>query len=180
MSDDFNDDDVFGSFDGDDETSKIELNSTPSKQQKVEPAPEDIDAEFGNYKSSLGGESNEKIEQKKKNEEAPVTKKEPVSQPKQKKEIVVAPKRHLKRHKYSSDTLNGLTRPAIRRLCRRAGVVRISGTIYDNIRLRAKVYLENIIHRSLFYMEHARRKTLSVPDVACTLKIMGQAVYGYN
>ena len=51
-----------------------------------------------------------------------------------------------KRHrKILRDNIQGITKPAIRRLARRGGVKRISGLIYEETRGVLKVFLENII-----------------------------------
>ena len=54
--------------------------------------------------------------------------------------------------------LQGITKPAIRRLARRGGVKRISGLIYEETRGVLKVFLENVIRDAVTYTEHARRK----------------------
>merc|ERR1739848_802288 len=64
-----------------------------------------------------------------------------------------------KRHrKVLRDNIQGITKPAIRRLARRGGVKRISGLIYEETRGVLKVFLENVIRDAVTYTEHARRK----------------------
>merc|ERR1712070_642490 len=65
-------------------------------------------------------------------------------------------KRHAR--KSTRATIDGITRPAIRRLCRRGGVKRISSFIY----------------------EHARRKTVTAMDVVYALKRQGRTLYGFG
>jgi histone H4 len=51
-----------------------------------------------------------------------------------------------KRHrKVLRDNIQGITKPAIRRLARRGGVKRISGLIYEETRGVLKVFLESVI-----------------------------------
>uniref|UniRef100_A0A0D3FD36 Histone H4 n=1 Tax=Oryza barthii TaxID=65489 RepID=A0A0D3FD36_9ORYZ len=51
-----------------------------------------------------------------------------------------------KRHrKVLRDNIQGITKPAIRRLARRGGVKRISGLIYEETRGVLKIFLENVI-----------------------------------
>ncbi|KAI5064748.1 hypothetical protein GOP47_0019443 [Adiantum capillus-veneris] len=51
-----------------------------------------------------------------------------------------------KRHrKVLRDNIQGITKPAIRRLARRGGVERISGLIYEETRGVLKIFLENVI-----------------------------------
>ena len=74
-----------------------------------------------------------------------------------------------KRHrKVLRDNIQGITKPAIRRLARRGGVKRISGLIYEETRGVLKVFLENVIRDSVTYTEHARRKTVTAMDVVLT------------
>lgn len=42
------------------------------------------------------------------------------------------------------DNIQGITKPAIRRLARRGGVKRISGMIYDDVRRALKQFLERV------------------------------------
>ncbi|KAH8045452.1 hypothetical protein JL722_14240 [Aureococcus anophagefferens] len=80
-----------------------------------------------------------------------------------------------KRHrKVLRDNIQGITKPAIRRLARRGGVKRISGLIYEETRGVLKVFLENVIRDSVTYTEHARRKTVTAMDVVWRLKRQGR------
>ncbi|KAJ4903186.1 Histone H4 protein [Raphanus sativus] len=55
-----------------------------------------------------------------------------------------------KRHrKVLRDNIQGITKPAIRRLARRGGVKRISGLIYEETRGVLKIFLENVIRDSV-------------------------------
>ncbi|CAL8265571.1 unnamed protein product [Gadus morhua 'NCC'] len=70
-----------------------------------------------------------------------------------------------KRHrKVLRDNIQGITKPAIRRLARRGGVKRISGLIYEETRGVLKVFLENVIRDAVTYTEHAKRKTVTAMD----------------
>ena len=79
-----------------------------------------------------------------------------------------------------SDPLLGVTKPAIRRVCRRGGVKRISGNIYEEVRGILKKWLENTMQDSLAYCEHARRKTITSCDVVYALRRQGQKLYGFD
>mmetsp|Transcript_11829 Transcript_11829/g.35522 ORF Transcript_11829/g.35522 Transcript_11829/m.35522 type:complete len:149 (+) Transcript_11829:61-507(+) len=86
-----------------------------------------------------------------------------------------------KRHrKVLRDNIQGITKPAIRRLARRGGVKRISGLIYEETRGVLKVFLENVIRDSVTYTEHARRKTVTAMDVVYALKRQGRTLYGFG
>ena len=87
----------------------------------------------------------------------------------------------LQRHrKVLRDNIQGITKPAIRRLARRGGVKRISGLIYEETRGVLKVFLENVIRDSVTYTEHARRKTVTAMDVVYALKRQGKTLYGFG
>ncbi|GKA94008.1 histone H4 [Tanacetum coccineum] len=86
-----------------------------------------------------------------------------------------------KRHrKVLRDNIQGITKPAIRRLARRGGVKRISGLIYEETRGVLKIFLENVIRDAVTYTEHARRKTVTAMDVVYALKRQGRTLYGFG
>ncbi|CAJ1442293.1 unnamed protein product, partial [Effrenium voratum] len=62
------------------------------------------------------------------------------------------------------ESIQGITKPAIRRLARRGGVKRISGLIYEETRGVLKSFLETVLRDSITYTEHARRKTVTAFD----------------
>ena len=100
------------------------------------------------------------------------------------------------------DNIQGITKPAIRRLARRGGVKRISGLIYDETRGVLKLFLEGVIRDSVTYTEHAKRKvsshrprchsvcsslimslltqTVTSLDVVYALKRQGRTLYGFS
>ena len=86
-----------------------------------------------------------------------------------------------KRHrKILRDNIQGITKPAIRRLARRGGVKRISGLIYEETRTVLRHFLENIIRDAVTYTEHAKRKTVTALDVVYALKRQGKTIYGFG
>ncbi|XP_075790905.1 histone H4 [Pelodiscus sinensis] len=91
-----------------------------------------------------------------------------------------------KRHrKVLRDNIQGITKPAIRRLARRGGVKRISGLIYEETRGVLKVFLENsdrdnVIRDAVTYTDHAKRKTVTAMDVVYALKRQGRTLYGFG
>ncbi|CAI2184851.1 9183_t:CDS:2, partial [Funneliformis geosporum] len=77
-----------------------------------------------------------------------------------------------KRHrKILRDNIQGITKPAIRRLARRGGVKRISGLIYEETR--------GVLKDAVTYTEHAKRKTVTSLDVVYALKRQGRTLYGF-
>jgi histone H4 len=84
-----------------------------------------------------------------------------------------------KRHrKILKDNIQGITKPAIRRLARRGGVKRISAMIYEETRGVLKTFLEGVIRDAVTYTEHAKRKTVTSLDVVYALKRQGRTLYG--
>merc|ERR1719413_84185 len=78
------------------------------------------------------------------------------------------------------ESIQGITKPAIRRLARRGGVKRISGLIYEESRGVLKTFLENVLRDSITYTEHARRKTVTALDIVYALKRQGRTIYGFG
>ncbi|CAD0093304.1 unnamed protein product [Aureobasidium vineae] len=71
-----------------------------------------------------------------------------------------------KRHrKILRDNIQGITKPAIRRLARRGGVKRISAKTRGVL----KTFLEGVIRDAVTYTEHAKRKTRQ-----------GRTLYGFG
>ena len=88
---------------------------------------------------------------------------------------------NAKRHrKVLRDNIQGVTKPAIRRLARRGGVKRISGLMYEETRGVLKVFLENVIRDACVYAEHGRRKTVTGLDVVYALKRQNRTLYGFG
>ncbi len=86
-----------------------------------------------------------------------------------------------KRHrKVLRDNIQGITKPAIRRLARKGGVKRISGLVYEETRCVLKQFLEGVIRDTLMYTEHARRRTVTALDVVYALKRQGRTLYGFG
>jgi histone H4 len=80
----------------------------------------------------------------------------------------------------SRPTIEGITKPAIRRLARKAGVRRVAFDIYAYTQSALKHWLEGVVRDALTYTEHARRKTVKAMDVVHALKRRGQAMYGFG
>ncbi|KAM9146879.1 LOW QUALITY PROTEIN: histone H4-like [Pangshura tecta] len=70
------------------------------------------------------------------------------------------------------NNIQGITKPAIRRLACHGGVKRISGLIYEETHGVLKVFLGNVIRDAVTYTEHTKRKTTAT-DVVYALKRQG-------
>ena len=76
--------------------------------------------------------------------------------------------------------INGITKPAIRRLARRGGVKRISHLIYEETRAVLVDFIEKMIGDAIKYTEHGKRKTVTALDVVYALKRRGNTLYGFG
>ncbi|KAI1133616.1 histone-fold-containing protein [Nemania abortiva] len=87
----------------------------------------------------------------------------------------------VKRHrKILRDNILGITKPAIRRLARRGGVKRISGSIYEEVRLVMRKRLEETLRDCVTYTEYRQAKTVTVNDVLHSLRRQGRPIYGFD
>ena len=86
---------------------------------------------------------------------------------------------HRRRHprNQTKDNINGVTNPAIRRLCRRGGIKRISNTVYPETRNILSAWLDELLRVTCEYTRHAKRKTVSTMDVIHALGRKGVKFY---
>jgi len=70
-----------------------------------------------------------------------------------------------RRRRLVRDTIQGITKPAIKRLAERAGVLSLNGLCYEETRGIMKYYLENIMHDAIVATKHRRARTVSPKDV---------------
>jgi len=74
-----------------------------------------------------------------------------------------------------------ITKPALRRLLYKAGVVRVSLSVYDELRFMTREVLTSVIIESLTFMKAENRKTLSYNDVCNAMELRGiTVVYAPN
>lgn len=86
-----------------------------------------------------------------------------------------------KRHRtVLRDNVLGITKPAIRRLCRRGGIKRISAHVYEEARGTCKAFMEKILRDAVTIVEGTRRKTVRPLDVVMALKRHDMPLYGYG
>lgn len=87
----------------------------------------------------------------------------------------------LRRHrKVIRDSIRGITKGDIRRLARRGGIKRISGTLYDDARQAMIDRIKAILEECVIYLDHSKRKTVTVRDVIFALKRQGRPIYGFD
>jgi histone H3/H4 len=83
------------------------------------------------------------------------------------------PVKKVKHRKILRDTIQGITEPALRRICKTANVERHSGLIYAELRGVMKLKMEDVLQKSIIFTEHHRRKTVKVEDLSAALEISG-------
>merc|ERR1711937_623788 len=93
-----------------------------------------------------------------------------------KKDGSPSPVRH---RKILHDSIDGVTRPAIRRMARRGGVKRLASLSYEAIRTVLRQFLHRLLHDVVAYTEHGKRKTVLPQDVIHALGRIGRTIYGY-
>lgn len=87
----------------------------------------------------------------------------------------------VKRHrKILRDSIQGISKPAIRRLARRTGVQRISSSIYEEARGALHTFLQDVIRDTISYTEASRRKTVTITHVLYGLKRHGRTLYDFE
>jgi histone H4 len=72
--------------------------------------------------------------------------------------------------------LLGITKPAIQRLARRGGLLRISKSFRFEVRKIVNVFMSMLMKNAVLYM--GTRKTMMSRDVVHALELMGRPVYG--
>ena len=86
----------------------------------------------------------------------------------------VTDKKSVRHRKIIRDSIQGITRPALKRLMNRAGILRISGLVYEESRGVMKVTLANLMRQVIIAVEHTRMKTVKLMHVKFALEALNQ------
>ncbi len=86
---------------------------------------------------------------------------------------------HQFRSQVLRDNIQGITKPAIRRLARRGGVRCFSDRIYKDTLVVLKRFLDNVLSDALELIE-GRRLYITAKDVVYVLKRQGITLYGFG
>ena len=78
------------------------------------------------------------------------------------------------------DPVHGLTKPAIQRLLRKAGVKSASGVIYEEIRGVFLTMLDPMLQRIILFVEHEGRRTVMPSDVKRAIESIGLRFYTHD
>ena len=81
--------------------------------------------------------------------------------------------------KVLAQSARGITKGSVRRLSRRAGIRRISGLLFEEVRGVLKSFVEKVVADSVGYTEYARKRTVTTSAVVAALKKRGRMLYGY-
>ena len=76
------------------------------------------------------------------------------------------------------ETIQKITKPALRRLMARGGVKRVQGLVWEQSRGLLTVFLDRLLGLAVTVTEHERRKTLMPRDVATGATHMGITIAG--
>jgi histone H3/H4 len=82
-----------------------------------------------------------------------------------------------RRNQRVKDAFDRLCKPAILRMCRRAGYRRVSSDVYPLIREENIRYLETLLFSIDILVAHDRKKTVDVKHVLRALKRINQNLY---
>lgn len=83
----------------------------------------------------------------------------------------------VRHKKVLSDNIQGITKPALRRISLRAGIKRMSAKSVDESRGILRQFLRNVVRDSVIYTEYANRKTVSDGDVREALRRNGRPLW---
>ncbi len=83
-----------------------------------------------------------------------------------------------RQQKAFTSSKDSITKHAISRLARVAGVKSLNGLIYEELRLVSVVFLEDVLSKAIAMTEHSRRKILSREDVLEGLRLENYPMYG--
>jgi len=86
-------------------------------------------------------------------------------------------KRHGK--KIAKPVLEGITKNDIGRIAKRAGVTRVGGGVYDEMRFHAQQYLDEVLTKTLYHTDHRKAQTVTTGDVLQGFKCVGGGTF-YN
>ena len=81
--------------------------------------------------------------------------------------------------KVLKDNVRGITKGSVRRLARRAGIKRVSGLLYEEVRGVLKSFVEKVVSDAVAVTEYSRKRTVTVGAVVAALKKRGRMLYGY-
>ena len=78
------------------------------------------------------------------------------------------------------DAVHGISKASFCRLARCAGVQRMSGLIYKEVRGVLKQFLEAVVKDAIIFTQYCHRRTVTPVDVIFTLKQHGRNVYSFT
>jgi histone H4 len=84
-----------------------------------------------------------------------------------------------KRHRKQAAASEQISKSAIRRIARRAGVRRVGGGCFNDINNAGRTYIKDVLSIAFVYATHAKRKTITCSDILYSLKRMGVKYMGY-
>lgn len=83
-------------------------------------------------------------------------------------------------NKIRIDAIQGITKPALKRIMHKAGVLYASGLMYEELRGVLKVRMEKLIRNAIYLADHEERKTVKVIDVIQAAEYLGLNILGVS
>ncbi len=77
-----------------------------------------------------------------------------------------------------TNVVKGVNTASLKRICRRAGILRVQKDVYAEMRKQLVVQLNDILKPLVIQVDYARRKTVMLEDVAEATKKQGVSIYG--
>ena len=74
---------------------------------------------------------------------------------------------------------SSVSQGSIKRLARRAGVKRVSATVYGEIRSVLRSFVDGVVRDATAYVEVRKARTVSTQDIVAALRKRGRSIYGF-
>ena len=79
----------------------------------------------------------------------------------------------LRHGKVKKPSIEGISNNEIKRMARRAGLKRIGGGVYEELRFEAQDFLDELLFKTMVHTEHRQAKTVTTQDVVAGFKSVG-------
>lgn len=86
--------------------------------------------------------------------------------------------RHTRARRDATESHEKISKRGLRRLGRRAGIIRISHDFYTYQRKYLRTFIDTVVSKAILYAQNARRKIVAPQDVCAALRFVGVQFYG--
>lgn len=84
------------------------------------------------------------------------------------------------RRKVYRDSVRDISNPSLKRLVYKAGIPRVSGKVYEELRGVMKVYTEEVVRLAIKVAEYKKQKTILLKDVENAISQLGSAYIAHG